>query len=98
MNELMLARDRPGVWSRAVLLAPTWRGPLPTAMGEHPGAYGYLRALIGIPIIGQTLYRLNTARSVIGQAAACPAATTAASVGTQTAVKSARKSRKSCGP
>ena len=35
---LTLARDRSGVWSRAVLLAPTWLGPLPTAMGEHPGA------------------------------------------------------------
>jgi pimeloyl-ACP methyl ester carboxylesterase len=36
---LALARDRPGMWSHPVLLAPTWRGPLPTAMGEHPRTY-----------------------------------------------------------
>jgi pimeloyl-ACP methyl ester carboxylesterase len=63
---LELARDRPGVWSHAVLLAPTWRGPLPTAMGEHPKAYAWVRGLIGTPLIGEALYRLNTLRSVIG--------------------------------
>jgi pimeloyl-ACP methyl ester carboxylesterase len=63
---LALARDWPGVWSRAVLLAPTWRGPLPTAMGEHPRAYAWARRLIGTPVIGEALYRLNTLRSVIG--------------------------------
>ena len=63
---LALARDRPGVWSHAVLLAPTWRGPLPTAMGEHPRAYAWARRLIGTPVIGEALYRLNTLRSVIG--------------------------------
>jgi pimeloyl-ACP methyl ester carboxylesterase len=63
---LALARDRPGVWSRAVLLAPTWRGPLPTAMGEHPRAYAWARRLIGTPVLGEALYRLNTLRSVIG--------------------------------
>jgi pimeloyl-ACP methyl ester carboxylesterase len=36
---LALARDRPSGWARTVLLAPTWRGPLPTAMGEHTRAY-----------------------------------------------------------
>ena len=63
---LMLARDRPGVCSHAVLLAPTWRGPLPTAMGEHPRAYAWVRGLIGTSVIGEALYRLNTLRSVIG--------------------------------
>ena len=63
---LGLARDRPGVWSHAVLLAPTWRGPLPTAMGEHPRAYAWTRALVGAPVIGEALYRLNTLCSVIG--------------------------------
>lgn len=61
-----LARDRPGVWSHAVLLAPTWRGPLPTAMGEHPRTYAWARRLVGTPLIGEALYRLNTLRSVIG--------------------------------
>jgi pimeloyl-ACP methyl ester carboxylesterase len=63
---LALARDRPGVWSRAVLLAPTWRGPLPTAMGEHTKAYAWARRLVGAPVIGEALYRLNTLRPVIG--------------------------------
>jgi len=63
---LALARDRPGVWSHAVLLAPTWRGPLPTAMGEHPRAYAWARRVVGTPVIGEALYRLNTLRSVIG--------------------------------
>jgi pimeloyl-ACP methyl ester carboxylesterase len=62
---LALARDRPGVWSHAALPAPTWRGPFPTAMGEHPRAYAWARWLIGTPVIGEALYRLNT-RCVIG--------------------------------
>jgi pimeloyl-ACP methyl ester carboxylesterase len=63
---LVLARDRPGVWSHAVLLAPTWRGPLPTAMGEHPRAYAWTRRVVATPVMGEALYRLNTLRSVIG--------------------------------
>jgi pimeloyl-ACP methyl ester carboxylesterase len=63
---LVLAQDRPGVWSHAVLLAPTWRGPLPIAMGEHPSAYAWVRRLVGTPVIGEALYRLNTLRPVIG--------------------------------
>jgi pimeloyl-ACP methyl ester carboxylesterase len=63
---LALARDRPGVWSHIVLLAPTWRGPLPTAMGEQPRAYAWARGLVGTPVIGAAVYRLNTLRCVIG--------------------------------
>jgi pimeloyl-ACP methyl ester carboxylesterase len=63
---LALARDRPGLWSHAVLLAPTWRGPLPTAMGEHRRAYAWARGLVGTPMIGEAFYRLNTLRPVIG--------------------------------
>jgi pimeloyl-ACP methyl ester carboxylesterase len=63
---LLLARDRPEVWSHAVLLAPTWRGPLPTAMGEHPRAYAWARGIVGTPVVGEALYRLNTLRPVIG--------------------------------
>jgi pimeloyl-ACP methyl ester carboxylesterase len=62
---LVLARDRPGVWSHAVLLAPTWRGPLPTVMGVHPRAYAWVRGFVGSPVIGEALYRLNTLGSVI---------------------------------
>jgi pimeloyl-ACP methyl ester carboxylesterase len=62
---LVLARDRPSMWSHAVLLAPTWHGPLPTAMGEHLRAYAWARRLVGMPVIGEALYCLNTLRPVI---------------------------------
>jgi hypothetical protein len=35
-------------------------------MGEHPKAYASVRSLVGAPVIGAALYRLNTLRSVIG--------------------------------
>jgi hypothetical protein len=41
-------------------------GPLPTAMGEHPRAYAWVRRLVGTPAIGEAIYRLNTLGSVIG--------------------------------
>lgn len=52
-------------WRAALLIAPTWRGPLPTAMGPRPRVYGVLRAAIGFPGIGHVLYRLNTTRAFI---------------------------------
>ncbi len=48
------------LWSRAVLAAPTWRGPLPTAMGEHRKLYGLLASLVAIPLLGHALYHINT--------------------------------------
>lgn len=55
-----LAQRQPPVWSWVVLVAPTWRGPLPTAMGEHRWFYGLLRFLVKLPLVGQFLYFLNT--------------------------------------
>jgi len=46
-------------WSRLSLVAPTWRGPLPSAMGEHPRTYALLRVLVAAPGLGHMLYRLN---------------------------------------
>ncbi len=63
---LALGRRRPGVWRRVALLAPTWRGPLPTAMGPRPRAYAFARSLVRAPVIGEALYRLNTHSRVIG--------------------------------
>ena len=54
-----LAQRQPPVWAWVVLVAPTWRGPLPTAMGEHRWFYGILRFLVKLPILGQFLYWLN---------------------------------------
>lgn len=47
------------VWSKLVLVAPTWRGPL-AVMGAPEGVRSGLRALVRSPIIGQALYSLNT--------------------------------------
>jgi pimeloyl-ACP methyl ester carboxylesterase len=63
---LGVARERPRAWSRIVLVAPTWRGPLPTAMMRPPERWAWLRTLVRAPLIGPALYRLNTAAPVIG--------------------------------
>lgn len=57
---MRLAQQDPPVWLWAVLVAPTWRGPLPTAMGEYRWAYKILRQIVATPILGQILYALNT--------------------------------------
>jgi pimeloyl-ACP methyl ester carboxylesterase len=57
---MQLAQKAPEVWSWIVLVAPTWRGPLPTAMGEYRWFYRLLRLAIGLPLVGQLLYLLNT--------------------------------------
>jgi pimeloyl-ACP methyl ester carboxylesterase len=56
---MQLAHHQPGVWSRIVLVAPTWRGPLPT-MGASPQLAGMVRQLVRSPLLGQLLYALNT--------------------------------------
>ncbi len=57
---LALGQEHPTLRRRVVLLAPTWRGPLPTAMGPHPRAYALIRWLVRTPVVGEALYRLNT--------------------------------------
>jgi pimeloyl-ACP methyl ester carboxylesterase len=56
---LELANKRPNLFSRIVLIAPTWRGPLPT-MGLSRDTAQKGKNLIRTPIIGQLLYKLNT--------------------------------------
>jgi pimeloyl-ACP methyl ester carboxylesterase len=55
-----LAQRQPIPWQWVVLVCPTWRGPLPTFMGDHRWAYRLLQRLIQLPILGQALYTLNT--------------------------------------
>ncbi|WP_253188292.1 alpha/beta hydrolase [Leptolyngbya sp. 'hensonii'] len=57
---MKLAQQQPPLWSWVVLVAPTWRGPLPTAMGEHRRIYRSLQFLVNLPFVGQFLYLLNT--------------------------------------
>lgn len=60
------SRRADGRVGRLALVAPTWRGPLPTAMGRHDAAYARVRSAVHLPVLGHLLYRLNTMESVIG--------------------------------
>jgi pimeloyl-ACP methyl ester carboxylesterase len=51
-------------FSKILLLAPTWRGPLPT-MGASQEIAGFVRGLVRSPILGQALYKLNTTPSFL---------------------------------
>lgn len=60
-----LAATLPNIIAKLVLVAPTWRGPLPTmARGQQPWLK-IVRELIRTPIIGQFLYQLNTTPSFL---------------------------------
>ncbi|WP_375500511.1 alpha/beta fold hydrolase [uncultured Nostoc sp.] len=61
---LQLAVKQPATFSRILLLAPTWRGPLPT-MGASQQIAGIVRGLVRSPILGQALYKLNTTQSFL---------------------------------
>jgi pimeloyl-ACP methyl ester carboxylesterase len=62
---LNLAATVPSSVAKLVLVAPTWRGPLPTmARGQKPWQAG-VRELIRTPILGQFLYQLNTTPSFL---------------------------------
>src|SRR5262245_16389484 len=45
--------------ARLVLLAPTWRGPLPTVMGGQRPWFERLCRLVDLPGLGRAIYRLN---------------------------------------
>jgi pimeloyl-ACP methyl ester carboxylesterase len=61
---MQLAAQNPSVWSKIVLVAPTWRGPLPT-MGASASVAGIVRGLVRSPLLGQVLYKLNTVPSFL---------------------------------
>jgi pimeloyl-ACP methyl ester carboxylesterase len=62
---MQLARSKPNVWSKIVLAAPTWRGPLPTMSQKQSGWHGIVRELVRSPLLGQFLYKLNTTPSFL---------------------------------
>jgi pimeloyl-ACP methyl ester carboxylesterase len=62
---LFLAARSPSVLGRLVLLAPTWRGPLPTMAGGQRPWFHQIRRMVGTPVIGPVLYRLNVNRLVV---------------------------------
>ncbi len=63
----VLAREAatPGSFDRLALVAPTWRGPLPTMMGGRRPLQDRLRRLVQAPVVGPLLYRLNVSRPVV---------------------------------
>jgi pimeloyl-ACP methyl ester carboxylesterase len=63
------AARHPGRLSRLVLVAPTWRGPLPTMMKGPRPWFAHIRAAVDAPLIGPLLYRLNLSGPVIARMA-----------------------------
>jgi pimeloyl-ACP methyl ester carboxylesterase len=59
------ALRRPDRIERFVLIAPTWRGPLPTVLGAHRPWFARARKAIDLPMIGDLLYRINVSRFVL---------------------------------
>ena len=56
---------RPATFAKLVLIAPTWRGPLPTVMGGRRPIQNRIRRLVQMPVLGELLYRINVSRPVV---------------------------------
>lgn len=61
---MQLAQQMPQSFSKIVLVAPTWRGPLPT-MGVNQQLSGMVRELVRSPFVGEVLYQMNTTPSFL---------------------------------
>jgi pimeloyl-ACP methyl ester carboxylesterase len=55
----------PAFQPRLVLIAPTWRGPLPTMMGGDRHWFGRIRSAIDLPVLGPALYAINLSGPVM---------------------------------
>ena len=62
---LAYAAAVPGSVGRLCLIAPTWRGPLPTMTGKPKGAFEWIVHAIDNPLLGPMLYRLNVNRFMV---------------------------------
>src|SRR5260370_25132146 len=51
--------------SRLVLIAPTWRGPLPTMVGGQRPFFDRLCRLVDRPLLGPLVYRFNVNRLAV---------------------------------
>jgi pimeloyl-ACP methyl ester carboxylesterase len=56
---LAQAVEHPDWIKRLVMVAPTWRGPLPTVAGGKRPLFDRIRRWGDVPVLGQALYRLN---------------------------------------
>ncbi len=50
---------------QVVLIAPTWKGPLPSMTGWSPKRLNIINKIIRLPIIGPILYFINTTKVII---------------------------------
>jgi pimeloyl-ACP methyl ester carboxylesterase len=57
---MKLAQQQPHLFEQIILVAPTWRGPLPTMMKGQKPWFKLLKELVRSPILGQALYQINT--------------------------------------
>jgi pimeloyl-ACP methyl ester carboxylesterase len=57
---MQLAQQQPNLFEQIILVAPTWRGPLPTMMKGQKPWFKFLRELVRSPLLGQALYQVNT--------------------------------------
>lgn len=55
----------PGSAGRLCLIAPSWRGPLPTMAGRRHPVFTALARAVDLPVLGTLLYRLNVNPPVI---------------------------------
>lgn len=62
---LHLAAQKPGILGRLILVAPTWRGPLPTMANGNRPIFGAVRHIVGLPVLGPLIYCLNVNPFVI---------------------------------
>ena len=62
---LAQAATVPGSMGRLCLVAPTWRGPLPTMMGKRSAAFLRIIRAVDHPLLGPLLYRLNVNRFIV---------------------------------
>ncbi|NJR62380.1 MAG: alpha/beta fold hydrolase [Cyanobacteria bacterium CRU_2_1] len=61
---MQVAQQQPCPWSKIVLVAPTWKGPL-RVMGAPTLVRNGVRKLVRSPLLGQLLYKLNTLPSFL---------------------------------
>jgi pimeloyl-ACP methyl ester carboxylesterase len=59
------AAQHAGCTDRIALIAPTWRGPLPTMAGGDRPLFAKIRRLVEAPGLGHLLYRLNVSSFVV---------------------------------
>jgi pimeloyl-ACP methyl ester carboxylesterase len=62
---LMRSIQPPQMISRLIMIAPTWRGPLPTMLRGHRLFFDRLCNLVDLPVLGPLVYRLNVNRLVV---------------------------------